>query len=28
MFKTGAGDLRDFVEGDMRFARQFQGVLR
>ena len=23
MFRTGAGDLRDFVEGDIRFARQF-----
>ena len=36
MFRTGAGDLRDFVEGDIRFARQFglketresEGVLR
>jgi len=25
MFSTGARDLRDFVEGDMRFARQFTG---
>ena len=23
MFRTGADDLRDFVEGDIRFARQF-----
>ena len=28
MFGTGAPDIRDFVEGDMRFARQFEGVLR
>jgi len=28
MFQTGAGDIRDFVEGDVRFARQFKGVLR
>ena len=28
MFSTGAGDIRDFVEGDVRFARQFKGVLR
>jgi phenylalanyl-tRNA synthetase alpha chain len=25
MFKAGAGDLREFVEGDVRFNRQFVG---
>ena len=28
MFATGARDIRDFVEGDVRFARQFKGVLQ
>ena len=28
MFRSGAQDMRDFVEGDIRFARQFKGVLR
>ena len=28
MFRTGAADIREFVEGDVRFARQFKGVLR
>ena len=28
MFATGAPDVRDFVEGDTRFARQFKEVLR
>ena len=27
MFRSGAQDIRDFVEGDVRFARQFKGVL-
>ena len=27
MFATGARDIRDFVEGDIRYARQFKGVL-
>jgi len=27
MFQTGAPDIRDFVEGDIRFARQFKEVL-
>jgi len=28
MFATGAPDVRDFVEGDVRFARQFKEALR
>jgi phenylalanyl-tRNA synthetase alpha chain len=28
MFRTGAQDLRDFVEGDVRFARELAGGLR
>ena len=28
MFRTGAQDLRDFVEGDTRFARELAGGLR
>jgi phenylalanyl-tRNA synthetase alpha chain len=28
MFRTGAQDLRDFVEGDVRFAHELAGGLR